>query len=255
MEILIGLITGLLIGLTGTGGGVMLTPLLMLLTPFPTVTIIGTGLLTGAATKLVGAVEHRRLGQVHMKLALWLIGGSVPGVLAGVWVFQYLQRTFPIAELESLLESLLAVTLIVVAVLLPFVGWRRKDKAENETEVRFQGREFSFLAAGATVGFLVTLTSVGSGSLMMAFLLLLVPLPISKLVGTDIVFGLATMVVAGASYVWMQHFDGGLFLKLILGSMPGVIIGSRLTRWLPEVSFRWLFSLLYFSLGTKLLVG
>ena len=72
MEILIGLITGLLIGLTGTGGGVMLTPLLMLLTPLPTVTIIGTGLLTGAATKLVGAVEHRRLGQVHMKLALWL---------------------------------------------------------------------------------------------------------------------------------------------------------------------------------------
>jgi hypothetical protein len=102
---------------------------------------------------------------------------------------------------------------------------------------------------------MVALTSIGSGSLLMIFLLLLIPLPLARLVGTDILFGLATMALAGTAHLWMGHFNSGLFLKLLAGSIPGVILGSRLTRVIPERYFSWLFSVLYFSLGARLLAG
>ena len=256
MEIILGLVTGILIGLTGTGGGVLLTPLLLVLTSLPAVVIIGTGIVVGAVTKLVGVLEHRRLGQIQGRLALLLIGGSIPGVLGGVWVIQWLRTSYLESQIESFLKGLLAITLIAVAVLLPLIGSRRKGKvAGREGALVVRGREWQFVTAGATVGFLVTLTSVGSGSLMMAFLLLVVPLPIAKMVGTDILFGLVTLVVAGSMHLWMNNFDGLLFLKVTVGAVPGVIVGSRMTRWLPEVSFRWVFSVIYFSLGTRLLMG
>ena len=260
MEIILGLVTGLLIGLTGTGGGVLLTPLLLLLTSFPTTVIIGTSLLVGAVTKAAGAIEHRRLGHVHGRLALLLIAGSVPGALSGVLLIQKIQSVFLVSQLDSFLRWVLALTLLGVAVFLPFVSRKRnRDVQRGRGLAEFSElsyiRPARFVALGAGVGFMVALTSVGSGSLMMAFLLLMVPLPIARLVGTDIFFGLAATVVAGSLHLWMGHFDGGLFAKLAIGAVPGVIVGSRMTRWLPEISFRWLFSLLYFSLAARLLVG
>ena len=111
------------------------------------------------------------------------------------------------------------------------------------------------MAVGALVGFLVALTSIGSGSLLMVFLLLLTPYPLGELVGTDILYGLATMALAGSMHVRMGHFDSGLFLHIVVGSLPGVVVGSRLTRIIPERYFSWLFTVLYFSLGARLLVG
>ena len=125
MEIILGLVTGLLIGLTGTGGGVLLTPLLLLLTSFPTTVIIGTSLLVGAVTKAAGAIEHRRLGHVHGRLALLLIAGSVPGALSGVLLIQKIQSVFLASQLDSFLRWVLALTLLGVAVFLPFVSRKR----------------------------------------------------------------------------------------------------------------------------------
>ena len=257
MELILGLVTGLLIGLTGTGGGVLLTPLLLILTPLPATVIIGTSLLLGAVTKAAGAIVHLRLGHVNGRLALLLIAGSVPGALGGVLLIQKIQSTYLASQLDSFLRWVLALTLLGVAILLPFVGRIRKKNIQrsNNLPAPDTGRKAQFVALGAGVGFMVALTSVGSGSLMMAFLLLMVPLPIARLVGTDIFFGLAATVVAGSLHLWMGHFDGGLFAKLAIGAVPGVIVGSRMTRWLPEVSFRWLFSVLYFSLAARLLVG
>ena len=257
MELILGLVTGLLIGLTGTGGGVLLTPLLVILTPLPATVIIGTSLLLGAVTKAAGAIVHLRLGHVNGRLALLLIAGSVPGALGGVLLIQKIQSTYLASQLDSFLRWVLALTLLGVAIFLPFVGRIRKKNIQrsNNLPAPDTGRKAQFVALGAGVGFMVALTSVGSGSLMMAFLLLMVPLPIARLVGTDIFFGLAATVVAGSLHLWMGHFDGGLFAKLAIGAVPGVIVGSRMTRWLPEVSFRWLFSVLYFSLAARLLVG
>src|SRR5271169_5351227 len=117
----IGFITGILIGLTGTGGGVLLTPLLMVLTPFPAVTLIGTDIVNGAFTKLLGVFEHRRLGQVRWRLASFLILGTVPGTIGGMLFLTYLKARMPGSELDHSLRLVLGLTLSSVAVLLPLV--------------------------------------------------------------------------------------------------------------------------------------
>lgn len=251
---ILGFITGTLIGLTGTGGGVLLTPLLLIFTPFPAVTIIGTDIVNGAFTKLVGAFEHRRLGQVRWRLATFLIAGTLPGTVGGMWLIRSLKAHLAESQLDHLLRIVLGITLFLVAFILPLV---RAGKIRTPTSWVQPSSPFNRLnlaVAGAVVGFLVSLTSIGSGSMLMAFLMLLTPYPLGELVGTDIVYGLATTALAGSMHVHLGHFDSGLFFHLILGSVPGVVLGSRLTKVIPERYFSWLFTVLYFSLGARLLL-
>ncbi len=245
----------MLIGLTGTGGGVLLTPLLMVLTPYPAVTLIGTDIVNGAFTKLLGVFEHRRLGQVRWRLATFLIVGTAPGTVGGIVLLGFLKSKLPGSELDHFLRLALGSTLFFVAILLPFF---RRGKARPHgtwVDAPTGSVRLKLIAAGALVGFLVALTSIGSGSLLMIFLLLLTPYPLGELVGTDLLYGLATMALAGTMHVWMGHFDGGLFLRVLAGSLPGVVLGSRLTRIIPERYFSWLFTILYFSLGARLILG
>jgi hypothetical protein len=251
----IGFLTGVLIGLTGTGGGVLLTPLLMVLTPFPAVTLIGTDIVNGACTKLLGVFEHRRLGQVRWRLATFLIIGTVPGTIGGIVLLSFLKSRWAGAQLDHFLRLGLGVTLFCVGFLLPLVRLGKIKPPKTWVDAPAAGARVRLVLVGALVGFLVALTSIGSGSLLMVFLLLLTPYPLGELVGTDILYGLATMALAGSLHVRMGHFDGGLFLHVVVGSLPGVVIGSRLTRIIPERYFSWMFTVLYFSLGTRLLVG
>ncbi|MGE5327475.1 MAG: sulfite exporter TauE/SafE family protein [Deltaproteobacteria bacterium] len=252
---LLGFITGILIGLTGTGGGVLITPLLMLFTPFPAVIIIGTDIVNGAITKLLGVFEHRKLGQVDWRLAKYLIIGSVPGTLAGIVIISLLKSHLAAHELDHVLKTVLGVTLFGVSFFVPFIRGGKLKKKPQDEQISAGADAWKLVVAGAAVGALVAVTSVGSGSLLMIFLLLLVPLPFGKLVGTDILFGLVTMALAGSLHVSMGHFSLPLLLQLVVGSLPGVVIGSRLTRVIPDRYFSWLYSVLYFSLGARLLVG
>lgn len=251
----IGFITGILIGLTGTGGGVLLTPLLMVLTPFPAVTLIGTDIVNGAFTKLLGVFEHRRLGQVRWRLAAFLIAGTAPGTVGGIALLSFLKARLVQGELDHLLRTVLGITLFSVAFLLPLVRLGKIKPRKTWVDTPTTSTRIKLVLVGALVGFLVALTSIGSGSLLMIFLLLLTPYPLGELVGTDILYGLATMALAGTMHVSMGHFNFVLFLHVALGSLPGVVVGSRLTRVIPERYFSWLFTVLYFSLGTRLLVG
>jgi len=252
---LLGFVAGTLIGLTGTGGGVLLTPLLLIFTPFPAVVVIGTDILNGAATKLLGVIEHRRLGQVHWRLAGYLIAGSVPGTLGGMLFLTYLKSHLATSQLDHVLRVILAIALFSVGLFMPFVRNGQLRRQAEPLDFRSRGKAARLVAVGALVGFLVALTSIGSGSLLMLFLLLLIPLPVAGLVGTDIAFGLVTMALAGTFHFWMGHFNGTLFFQLAAGSLPGVMLGSRLTRWIPERYFSWLFSAVYFSLGARLLMA
>jgi uncharacterized protein len=251
----LGFVTGVLIGLTGTGGGVLLTPLLMLFTPFPAVVIIGTDIVNGAVTKLLGVLEHRKMGQVQWRLAKFLIAGSVPGTLAGIVLISYLKFHLAPHELDHFLKTVLGLTLFGVSLFLPFVRGGKLKLPGRLTERGSRGASANLLLVGGAVGFLVAMTSIGSGSLLMIFLLLLVPLPFAKLVGTDILFGLVTMALAGSLHLAMGHFSLPLFLRLVVGALPGVVLGSRLTRAIPERYFSWLFTVLYFALGARLLAG
>ena len=252
---ILGFMTGTLIGLTGTGGGVLLTPLLLLFTPYPAIVIIGTDIVNGAATKLLGVFEHRRLGQVHWGLARFLIAGSVPATLLGILFISLLKAHLHTTQLDHVLKTVLALTLFGVSLFLPFVRNGQIKVPGPLLDFSSTTASAKLVGVGAAVGFLVAVTSIGSGSLLMIFLLLLVPLPLRNLVGTDILFGLVTMALAGSLHLWMGHFDTKLFLQIVVGALPGVIVGSRLTRRIPERYFSWLFSLLYFSLGARLLVG
>jgi hypothetical protein len=251
----IGFITGILIGLTGTGGGVLLTPLLMVLTPYPAVTLIGTDIINGAFTKLLGVFEHRRLGQVRWRLATFLIIGTVPGTFGGILLLSFLKSRLVGAELDHFLRLMLGVTLFCVSILLPLVRLGKIKPPKTWVDAPVISARLKLVAVGALVGFLVAMTSIGSGSLLMVFLLLLTPYPLGELVGTDILYGLATMALAGTLHMRMGHFDSGLFLHVVVGSLPGVVVGSRLTKIIPERYFSWLFTVLYFSLGARLLVG
>jgi uncharacterized membrane protein YfcA len=252
---IIGFFTGVLIGLTGTGGGVLLTPLLMVLTPFPAVTLIGTDIVNGAVTKLLGVFEHRKLGQVRWRLATFLIIGTVPGTSGGILFLNFLKAHLVGSQLDHLLRLALGSTLFCVAFLLPLVRLGKIKPPRTWVDSPSTSARIKLVAVGALVGFLVALTSIGSGSLLMVFLLLLTPYPLGELVGTDILYGLATMALAGSMHMRMGHFDSNLFLHIVVGSLPGVVLGSRLTRIIPERYFSWLFTVLYFSLGTRLLVG
>ncbi len=250
---ILGFITGTLIGLTGTGGGVMLTPLLLLFTPFPALTVIGTDIVNGAATKLLGVFEHRKLGQVHWRLAGFLLAGSVPGTLAGILFLTILEGRLAPHALDHTLRTALGLMLFSVSAFLPFVRKGQVNSAARLRDLESTSEFRKLVAVGAGVGFLVAVTSIGSGSLLMVFMLLLIPLPLAELVGTDMLFGLVTMALAGSLHLGMHHFDLGLFLRLLAGSLPGVVLGSRLTRRIPERYFSWLFSILYFSVGARLL--
>ena len=252
---LLAFITGILVGLTGTGAGVILTPLLLLVTPFHALTVIGTDLMSGAVTKLAGVFEHRKLGQVRWNLAGYLLAGSVPGTVAGILFIHFLKHWMSEVQLDHALKVLLGLTLFGVSFFLPFLRGRQQISSSWNQGLSLTNGGLKLALVGAIVGFLVSMTSVGSGSLLMISLLLLVPLPLGSLVGTDILFGLVTTALAGSLHWEMGNFNASLFLLLVAGEVPGVIIGSRLTRRIPERYITWLFSILYFSLGARLLAG
>lgn len=252
---LLGFITGILIGLTGTGGGSVLTPLLLVFTPFPVLVVIGTDLVASAATKLVGFVEHWRLGKIYWRLGGYIILGSVPGSVLGIVCVRILKAHLSAHTLDYSLKAFVGLVLFAASVSLPYIRGRKRMKRAGDPPSAVTMTHKKILLVGATVGFLVAVTSVGSGSLLMVFMLLVVPMPISDLVGTDIMLGLATAVLAGSLHVWMGHFNERLFFGLLTGSLPGVLVGSWFSHRLPERYFSWLLSLIYFSLGARLLLS
>ncbi|MGH9357744.1 MAG: sulfite exporter TauE/SafE family protein [Terriglobia bacterium] len=250
--LVIGFLTGLLIGMTGTGGGSLLTPLLLIFTPYSTLVIIGTDLVTGVITKLAGLLQHWRLGPIYWRLAAYVIIGSLPGSAAGVFFIHILRAHLGATRLDEILKGFIGLALLAASFSLPYV--RRRKRLAPHSGAVMHISNLGCAEAGAMVGFLVALTSVGSGSLMMVFLLLVTPVPIAELVGTDIMLGFATTILAASLHLWRGHFDQQLFFALVAGSVPGVLLGSWFSHRIPDRYFGWALSALYFSLGTRLLL-
>ena len=220
---------GLLIGLTSIGGAALMAPFLILVAGVRPVTAVGTDLLYGAVTKSVGAWVHVRQGTVDLPLVRKLAAGSIPGGLAGSLAVVLLPRFT--AEADRVLRSAIGALLVVVALLLlvrMMFSWERPVALSGRAAARW----------GAAVGFCVGATSVGSGSLLAPFLMLLYPSKTVRAVGTDIFHAAVLVSVTGVAHALAGGVEWQLMPALLAGSIPGVLLGARLAPLVPPRPLR-----------------
>jgi uncharacterized membrane protein YfcA len=245
---LTGLLIGSIVGLTGMGGGSLMTPILVILFGFKPTYAVGTDILHGAIFKSFGAIRHRRLGTVHARLTLWMFLGSGPLSLAGVGVAALIKHHY--GETAQSIESY-AVGGALVAGGIGFLAKSFIKRGVQPSDRPFiLSRRDKILAViiGAVFGFVVGLTSVGSGTFFGLVMVLVYPLTMSKIVGTDIFHAAALLWVAGIGHLVSGNVDLHATVWLLTGSIPGVLISSRFTVRLPDVVLR-------ISLGTILVLS
>jgi uncharacterized membrane protein YfcA len=233
-----GLLIGALVGLTGMGGGSLMTPILILLFGVKPTLAVGTDILHGAVFKSFGAVRHRRLGTVHARITFWMFLGSAPMSLLGVEVADWLERHYG-TGVESLSAKVIGGALVLGGLgFLAKTFVKRGVQPSNAPFLLADRDRVICVALGASGGFVVGLTSVGSGTFFGLVLLLTFPLTASKIVGTDIFHAAALLWVAGISYLLHGNVDLGAMAWLLLGSIPGVLLASKLTVRLPDGALR-----------------
>lgn len=229
---LFGFVVGLLVGLTGMGGAVVMTPLLMLGLGLPPTIAVGTDLVYATVTKLAGAWQHWRQGTVDFQVVRALALGSLPASLAAVGLLTWLRRE-EAGLADVWLGRAIGLALILAALLMlqrVFLGNARVSPVGAPTRCRAG----VITLIGALGGFLVGLTSVGSGSLILALLVFVVPLSTERLVGTDVAHAALLVGTVALAHLYLGHVDLALAGQLLAGSVPGVLLGSRLTLQVPR---------------------
>jgi len=235
-----GLLMGLLVGLTGMGGGALLTPVLVLVFGVQPLAAVGGDLVSSLVTKPVGAAVHYRRGTVNRRLVGWLTLGSAPAAFAGALLVRGLRRG---TAVQSDIKTLLGATLLLAAAAVVVKGLvttrRRSPQQPAPAHASFRIKPVSTVVAGAVVGLLVGMTSVGSGSLMIVALMLLYPrLRSSELVGTNLVQAVPLVGAAAVGHLIFGDFRLGLTASIVLGSLPGVYVGARLSSRAPDAVIR-----------------
>jgi uncharacterized membrane protein YfcA len=249
---LAGLLTGVLVGMTGMGGGSLMTPILVFLFGIPPSTAIGTDIAHGAVFKTVGAVQHRRMGNVRARLAGWMLVGSIPASLVGVWLNTWLTDRYGDGAKSAMGQVLGAALLFGAVGLIAKSLVQAEATGDVDWELTNRDRVAAILI-GLFGGFIVGLTSVGSGVFFGLTLLVVFPLRAHKVVGTDIFHAAILLYVAGAAHWAAGNIDFGILFWLLIGSIPGVLIGGRLTVSIPEQRLRLLLAGVLGLAGIKLL--
>lgn len=248
-----GLVVGFTVGLTGMGGGALMTPILVLLFGVHPGTAVSSDLLASLVMKPVGATVHFRKGTVNWGLARWLCVGSVPAAAAGVFVLNHLGDG---ADVSQRIKTLLGWALVVAAAAMvarALLGLRSRPSGDEERPAVSLKRTATVLI-GVAGGFIVGMTSVGSGSLMIVMLLLLYPqLSARELVGTDLVQAIPLVGAATLSHALFGHVDVALTTSLLVGSLPGVYLGARVSSRAPDVVIRPALVVILLSSALKLL--
>ena len=250
---LTGLLIGALVGLTGMGGGALLTPILVIFFGFKPTYAVGTDILHGAVFKTFGAVRHRRLGTVHGHLTLWMFLGSGPMSLLGVAVASWLASSYG-DGVESAERYAIGAALVLGAiglVLKTFV--KRGVQPSNAPFLMERKDKIRAVLIGALFGFIVGLTSVGSGTFFGLVMVMIYPLTIAKIVGTDIFHAAALLWVAGFGHLVQGNVDLHAMAWLLLGSVPGILITSQFTLRIPERALRLALAGVLALSGVKLL--
>lgn len=234
---LAGLLVGGLVGLTGMGGGSLMTPLLVILFGFNPAIAIGTDIAHGAIFKSVGALRHRRLGTVHARLSGWMFLGSAPMSLVGVWLATWLEHRYG-GGAQSVMARVLALALLLGALGLFAKSFIHYAEKSNAPFLLTRRDRIAAVTIGLFGGLIVGLTSVGTGVFFGLSLLVLFPLRSAKVVGTDIFHAAALLWVAGFGHFIAGNVDFGAVGWLAIGSIPGVLISSQFTLRMPDRALR-----------------
>jgi uncharacterized protein len=248
---LAGLLVGVLVGTTGMGGGSLLTPILVLLFGFDPGVAIGTDILHGAIFKSFGAVRHRTLGTVHARLASWMLLGSAPMSLVGVALSSWLVKNYG-DGVQSVQAQVLGVALVLGGLgLFLRVVISRHRVSDAPFLLTNRDRLIAFFL-GFFGGFVVGLTSVGSGTFFGLVMIIAFPLTARKIVGTDIFHAAVLLWVAGFGHLVAGNVDLTAVGWLLLGSIPGVLLGSQVSVRLPERALRASLATVLVASGIKL---
>jgi uncharacterized membrane protein YfcA len=242
-----GLFVGALVGMTGMGGGSLMTPMLILIFGFNPKTAVGTDILHGAVFKSFGAVRHRQLGNVHVPLALWMLLGSAPLSLVGVQI----ASSFSDAT-QSTMSKVVGGALIFGGIGFAIKAFLKGYVGEEHLHLTTRQKLIA-ISIGASCGFVVGLTSVGSGTFFGLAMLLLYPLAARRIVGTDMLHAALLLWVAGAGHLIHGNVDLHAMAWLLVGSIPGVLLGSHYSVRVPERALRMSFAIVLVLSGIKLL--
>jgi uncharacterized membrane protein YfcA len=244
--VIAGAAVGVLVGMTGMGGGSLMTPMLILIFGFNPKTAVGTDILHGAVFKSFGALRHRQLGNVHVPLALWMLVGSAPLSLVGVQI----ASSFSDAT-QSTMGRVVGGALIAGGIGFALKMFVRGQQTQADLHLSRRDK-IAAIIVGATCGFVVGLTSVGSGTFFGLAMLLLYPLTAPRIVGTDLLHAALLLWVAGAGHLLHGNVDLHAMAWLLVGSIPGVLIGSHLSIKVPERALRTAFAFTLILSGIKL---
>ena len=253
-QTLAGFFVGALVGLTGVGGGSLMTPLLVLLFGIHPATAVGTDLLYAAVTKSAGTLAHASRKNVDWRIAGRLAAGSIPAAALTILVFNH----FGIHSRNGsgVISALLGLALLLTAASL---FWRRRLLALAERRAAapaaVTATALKTVVTGIVLGVLVASSSVGAGAIGVTALLLLYPaLGTARIVGTDIAHAVPLTLVAGLGHWWLGSIDWALLGSLLLGSIPGIWVGSQLTQRIPERALRPTLATFLVLIGGKLIL-
>jgi uncharacterized membrane protein YfcA len=250
-----GFAVGAIVGLTGVGGGSLMTPLLVLLFGVNPATAVGTDLLYAAMTKAGGTYVHGKKGHIEWRLTGLLALGSIPAAAVTIYILSQLPKRS--AETTHLIATSLGVALLLTSLAILF-GRRLQDYAARHEDSYFRRCciDKVTVLVGATLGVLVSISSVGAGALGVAALFFLYPkLSPVRIVGSDVAHAVPLTLVAGLGHWWLGTVDWVLLGSLLIGSLPGIYVGSHLSAKVPERILRRLLATMLVIIGIKLILS
>ena len=251
LMISVGFAIGFLTGLTGMGGGALMTPFLISVMKFDPILGVGTDLAFAAITKIIGGIGHHKESKVSLKPVLWMAMGSLPASVFGArFILGQTENRHLIEEIlpKFLGWTLIVVSIIIIARVLQFLG------PKKEREVRYPAPWALFLI-GVVGGALVGMTSAGGGTVIMALLLLFFSMPLGYMVGLDVMHGALLGIVSALVYIFAGQTDWSAVGLLLIGSLPGVWLGARTVHRLNMLVVRGILGLLVLGAGLQLLLG
>ena len=242
---------GFIVGLTGMGGGALMTPMLVLLFGISPAAAVSSDLVAAMIMKPIGGGVHLRRGTVNLHLVKWLVLGSVPAAFASVWALQHFANP---ARVNSIIQYAVGGALLLASLAMvakgAFSGRRREGGTAGPLAIHPARTVLIGIFGGAVVG----LTSVGSGSLMMVLLMILYPtLVASELVGTDLVQAIPLVASAALAHIFFDKVDFGLTTSLVIGAVPMVYLGARLSSRSPDHIIRPILAMVLILSGLKML--